>query len=115
MISENWTQRKVQTSALKTQMKAEFLKWLQLLLQLIDVTADKADLHLRKFVRGRGIAKDFHKDISDTVSGLGLVATLCVVFPITRWSLPLKRIFHDYRLTDSSHSTFPSGSGPLNS
>ena len=50
-------------------MKSELQKWLELLLQLIDVTADQADAHLRRFIKGRGIIKDYQAEIREIVSG----------------------------------------------
>ena len=67
-MSEIWARRKVTSDDLKTQMHAEWQKWLQLLLKLIDVTADQADIHLKLFIKGRGVAKLFKKDIERMVS-----------------------------------------------
>ena len=67
-MSEIWARRKVTSDDLKTQMHAEWQKWLQLLLKLIDVTADQADVHLKLFIKGRGVAKLFKKDIERMVS-----------------------------------------------
>lgn len=49
-------------------MNDKIKTWLELLLQLIDVTADQAVTHLKHFVPGKGVVKEFQKEINSTVS-----------------------------------------------
>ena len=68
----NIAKRKVVDPEIESEIKAELWKWLKLLLQLIDVTKDQADLHLKQFVvkgKGKGVVKHFQKEIRKIVSG----------------------------------------------
>ena len=67
-MSRSWTDRNITDSTLNSTMKGELLKWLMLLMQLIDITKDDAHTHLKLFVRGRRVAKEFQKEIIDHVS-----------------------------------------------
>lgn len=49
-------------------MHSELKKWLLLLLLLIDVTAERADTHLKLFLKGKGVVRTFKKDIERAVS-----------------------------------------------
>ena len=68
LVAEIWTRRGVSDMPLKTQLHSECHKWLFLLLQLIDVTLPKAEVHLRQFIKGRGVARVFKSDITKAVS-----------------------------------------------
>ncbi len=48
---------------------AEMIKWLMLLLQLVDITGPSPEIHLRKFLTGRtGVVKKYRKHIITYVS-----------------------------------------------
>ncbi|CAI8008749.1 hypothetical protein GBAR_LOCUS5961, partial [Geodia barretti] len=67
----NAAQQKVKQSEIAvSQIKAELWKWLQLLLQLIDVTAHQANVHLKQFVvkgKEKGVVKHFQREIRNIV------------------------------------------------
>ena len=65
-VLEIWTCRCVSDVELKEKLHSECHKWLLLLLQLIDVTAPKADIHLKQFIDR--VAKDFKQDVENVVS-----------------------------------------------
>ena len=92
-----------------SQIKAELWKWLQLLLQLIDVTAHQANVHLKQFVvkgKGKGVVKHFQGEIRNIVSRLFMMkfwATCPLLFSqvITNTKenfsrLPIQRFFPLY-------------------
>ena len=68
LMAEIWSRRKVPNDDLKTQMEAEWKRWINLLLNLIDITAPQADVHLKLFIKGKGVTKTFRKSIERTVS-----------------------------------------------
>ena len=72
LVVDIWTRRHVSDVNHKAQLHSECLKWLLLLLQLIDVTVPQADTHLRQFIRGKGIVRVFKKEIEKAVS-LGFI------------------------------------------
>ena len=68
LVDDVWGNRKVTDDNLKATMQAELQKWLLLLLQLVDITAPQADIHLKMFMKGRGVVKTFKKSIERAVS-----------------------------------------------
>ena len=68
LVADVWTRRRVRDTDLKSQLHSECQKWLFLLLNLVDVTAPQAEVHLKHFIKGKGVAKVFRPDITKTVS-----------------------------------------------
>ena len=66
------------TPELDSVVNAELQKWLELLLQLIDVTADMANEHLKKFIKGKGVIKNFQHEIRHIVSNLYIWKTIFI-------------------------------------
>ena len=59
-----WTERKFSLQA----FDPECIKWLLLLLQLVDVTGDNPAVYLRRFLLGRtGVVKKYRQDITKYV------------------------------------------------
>ena len=66
-IKDMWSEHDAKYSG---QIKEELWKWLQLLLELIDVTLGQAVKQLEIIIRGKGVAKEYSKNINKKVSFL---------------------------------------------
>lgn len=70
VVSKIWSDRSFTDGTFKEQFNWECQKWLQLLLQLIDITDSKAETHLHLFLKGGGAIAVHQKVINETVSAI---------------------------------------------
>ena len=74
-IKDIWSEHDAKNSG---QIKEELWKWLQLLLELIDVTLGQAIKQLEIIIRGKGVAKECSKNINKRVSFFAFLLLLVV-------------------------------------
>lgn len=74
-----WTQRKCDPQA----FDPECVKWLLLLLQLVDIAGDHPHTHFRQFILGKSaVIKKYQREIRKYVSVSGLCVFVVIEDPI---------------------------------